>query len=308
MTWIIVIFAVAAFYAIRKAIPALLRAIAGIWKNWGSLKSNAAAKRQLAEDAADEGMAPRASVAGEKVGDAAAAVVSGVRVAWTAFIVNWKRGWNEGRARGEARRDQVPYAPTETETQAPACVPDAGDTDNEQIVHQNCRNCGQDVNAAPGLRLSGLCRPCTVDEIEAGQTEGEWVDTDPPASRTTSTTEGARTMPIETATGGEILTKDQFVKEMQALRAEQVAELEDAQAAEKHAMENNSRIEVMAASMSRLEISDQVIADVRQLADSTAAVQRLSQDRIKAAELRITAIDNALKSLDQSGQNQFFAA
>lgn len=115
-------------------------------------------------------------------------------------------------------------------------------------------------------------------------------------------------MPIETNSGGEILTKEQFVQEMEAIIQEETAELEDAQGDLKRAEEHMARIEVMAASLSNAQIDRATVEKVRIFIDSNSSRRDLARQRVAAAEQRRTNAKAALETLNASLQNTFYAA
>ena len=114
-------------------------------------------------------------------------------------------------------------------------------------------------------------------------------------------------MAIETRTGGEVLTRDQFEREMQAVIAESTAELEDAQGDARRAQQDTQRVEYMAASMSSMEIDSNTVIAVRRLVDTNSARIANARLRVSAAEQRKTAAENALQVFRAALQTQFHA-
>lgn len=165
MAWVIVIAIVAAFFAVKKGVPAAARAIGSAWRNRGengrTWAEKRRAKKQLTSDAVDSGMAPTATKAGGMAGVATGAVISGARLAFAAFLRAWREGWKEGTARAEARRNQARNTTTST---------DGTDDSATDAVDNNfkCSECGTDIRTVPGVRTASLCAACTADQLSAG--------------------------------------------------------------------------------------------------------------------------------------------
>jgi hypothetical protein len=116
-------------------------------------------------------------------------------------------------------------------------------------------------------------------------------------------------MAIETgAVSGEILTKQQFESAMKAIISEEAAEIEDANGDLKRAEEHSKQVELMAASLASAQIDADTIAAVKQFLDGSSTRMSDAQQRVANADLRKTAAENALATLQASRQNQFYSA
>lgn len=91
---------------------------------------------------------------------------------------------------------------------------------------------------------------------------------------------------IQTRTGGEVLTMDQLIAELDAITAEAASDLEDAQADAKRATEDAQRIDVMIGSLRSMDLDPQTIGEVSSLQDSASARQAAADQRAAAADAR----------------------
>jgi hypothetical protein len=200
--WVLVILAVALYFAAKAGIPAAGRAIGEAWHNRGDngriWAEKRAARKQLTSDAVDSGMAPVSTKVGGVTGVATGAVITGSRLAVAAFLRACKEGWGEGKARAKAwqaetrraenagsgddedgrgghadciatfvRGGDIVTCGKPTVRKSPYCQPhwDAWNTTEDPdggVVHSKCRTCGQ-------LPMPALdqCFECIAAEGEA---------------------------------------------------------------------------------------------------------------------------------------------
>lgn len=303
--WFIVIGIVALLFAIKVAFPALFRAIVSAWKNRGDLKAKAAAKRQLAIDGAEGGMAPTATMAGETLGDAAAAVISGTRLAFTAFLRAWKAGWHEGEGRAKERRDRHAAPAATGEADVGADEPDPPPAETETVEPPLVRPCGGWARrGAPGkpIRCTNDAEPGRLycPECKARRKE------EMASAKDDTTTEGVKPMPIETSSRGEIVTYDQFIAELDSAIVEARAEREDADVQLRTAEENLQRAELMANALAKLNLPKDVVDAVKGTKDSLASQVKAAQDRMAAADFAITQLTIALNAATNNPQRNFY--
>lgn len=118
--------------------------------------------------------------------------------------------------------------------------------------------------------------------------------------------EGKPTMPIKTATGGEITTPETLLAEVQAIRDEALAEREDAAGETARAEEDLARIDRMVASLSRIRMRQEDIGKITVMRDSADARRFAATSRAAAADLRVaqanSAVDIAAQHLQLMGQ------
>lgn len=104
-------------------------------------------------------------------------------------------------------------------------------------------------------------------------------------------------MAISTVTGGEVLTMQQLVAELQGIIEEAAADLEDAEAEQQRAVEDAARVEAMVASLSELELDPQTLSEIGALADSSEQRRSASEQRAAAAEVRLAQAQAALQGV-----------
>jgi hypothetical protein len=118
--------------------------------------------------------------------------------------------------------------------------------------------------------------------------------------------EGKPTMPIKTATGGEITTPETLLAEVQAIRDEALAEREDAIGDAARADEDLARIDRMVASLGQIRMRQEDIAKITVMRDSAAARKAAAGARAAAADLRVaqsnSAVDTAAQHIQLMGQ------
>jgi hypothetical protein len=100
------------------------------------------------------------------------------------------------------------------------------------------------------------------------------------------------TMPIQTATGGEIVDAEQFLAEAKAIVSEAAAELEDAAGDSNRAQEDFARIEKMVASLTGVRALAADIGAVAALKEPAEARAQAAKDRLSAAEQRLAIAKN----------------
>jgi hypothetical protein len=93
-------------------------------------------------------------------------------------------------------------------------------------------------------------------------------------------------MTIATATGGEILSYPQLLAELDAIVAEAHAEMEDRQAAKKRAQDDIARIDLMLASLGRLELDRESLAKIQAIAETNDLKMQLANQAADNAEHR----------------------
>ncbi|MBC9000533.1 hypothetical protein [Micromonospora aurantiaca (nom. illeg.)] len=113
------------------------------------------------------------------------------------------------------------------------------------------------------------------------------------ASDNTTTTEGGTTVPIETATGGDVRNLEQVRAELDSIIREQEAEREDAQSYLQRVMEEAKWHTDLKHWVEGYNFPDDVIGAVRDLADHT-------NGRVNAAAARIAAADGTLSDARQA--------
>jgi hypothetical protein len=132
-----------------------------------------------------------------------------------------------------------------------------------------------------------------VDQWAADQQPAEPQTADP-----ATTTEGTEPMStITSSTGGEVMTMDQLLRELNDIARDAATDLEDAQADRKRASDDSARIENMVASLTALDLDQQTLAEVGSLADSAGQRQQASDLRASAADARLAQAEAALKGV-----------
>lgn len=101
-----------------------------------------------------------------------------------------------------------------------------------------------------------------------------------------------KTMPIQTATGGEIVDAEQFMAEAKAIVSEAAAELEDASGDSNRAQEDFARIERMVGSLKKVDAMSEDIGAVAGLHEPAQARAQAAKDRLVAAEQRLAVAKN----------------
>jgi ribosomal protein L12E/L44/L45/RPP1/RPP2 len=94
------------------------------------------------------------------------------------------------------------------------------------------------------------------------------------------------TVTIQTSTGGEVLTMDQLISELDTITEEAASDLEDAQGDARRATEDAQRIDVMVASLRSMDLDEETIGQVSALQDSASARQAAADQRAAAADSR----------------------
>lgn len=330
--WVLVIVAVALYFAAKAGIPAAGRAIGEAWHNRGDngrmWAEKRAARKQLTSDAVDSGMAPVSTKVGGVTGVATGAVITGSRLAVAAFLRACKEGWGEGKARAEA---------WQTGSRAADSV-DEGDSNNPPSTERLCSECGENVRGTEGVRMSGLCAACTATRFADRKEEESGSDDDPvlrgggcscpdhaiacdnppvagsslcagcrrPAPEENTTTRGARPMPVESAVNGEIVTYDQFVASIDASLIEARSDREEAAIKVKTTEANLQITDQQAAALTKLNLPQEVVNAIKATRDSRAAKHRAAQEELKASELEITQLTIALNAATNNPQQQFY--
>jgi hypothetical protein len=125
--------------------------------------------------------------------------------------------------------------------------------------------------------------------IRIAEENNYWQDTPTdqpePLATVTPLTEGAD-MSIATVNGGEVLTLDGLIAELEAVQKEAAGDLEDAAGDADRAREDAQRVERMVASLSALELDQQTLAEVGALAEDAAARRAAAEARQAAEERR----------------------
>jgi hypothetical protein len=309
MGWEIVLFILALAFAFKLA----AKGVANAFVNRRRAKAERRDHRsQLVTEAINDGVAPRQAKAAADAAARAAVTVSSWSATWIALKNGWLDGWREGRKRGAELRDGTEPPVDIDETVAyPPFTADSSRADHEKnnectVVVGDVRDGDRFLPRLCGTPLEeGVCpihQPPTMPD-HAARVEPMKHEPEQPEPE-----KEQKTMPIESRTGGEVLTKEQYKNEIEAMIREMTAELEDAQANLQRAQEDVQRVEVMSASLASAEIDRSTVEATRALADTNADQIRLARDRITAAEIRKAQAEKCLATLDTSAQNNFYAA
>ena len=104
-------------------------------------------------------------------------------------------------------------------------------------------------------------------------------------------------MAISTISGGEVLNMQQLVAELDGIRKEAAADLEDAQAERQRAAEDASRVDAMVASLRALDVDHQTLSEIGALADSAGQRRSAAEQRAAAAEALLAQAQAALQGV-----------
>lgn len=213
-------------------------------------------------------------------GAALAGTVAAIRWGPRFLIQETRNAWNEGIERGRQKYG-VPVAEPE---------PDEQVTDPAPAAQPKCKNpgcfCQTDPNfdghededdVAPAEPASNVFPLRPVPN-----------PTPDPTSKPADTSKENH-MPIQTATGGEIVDAEQFHAEAKAIVSEAAAELEDASGDSNRAQEDFARIELMVSSLKKVQALANDIGAVSSLRDPAQARAQAAKDRLVAAEQRLAA-------------------
>jgi hypothetical protein len=197
-----------------------------------------------------------AAAAGELLAAGAAALLAGGVEAGRGAKAGWRDGWRKGRARGEAwrqRREEARQQDTERDEAAnrdTGPIPHVEKEEDQPTVQEQPAEPAADTDTAPSI----------------------------------TSTEGHEPMPTSSRTSGEVLTMEQLQEELQAIRDDAGAELEDAQADQKRARDDVTRMDNIQASLETLNLDGKTLADI-------AALGETAQLRAQAADQRAAAAD-----------------
>jgi len=104
-------------------------------------------------------------------------------------------------------------------------------------------------------------------------------------------------MAISTISGGEVLNMQQLVAELDGIRKEAAADLEDAHAEQQRAAEDASRVDAMVASLRALDVDHQTLSEIGALADSAGQRRSAAEQRAAAAEALLAQAQAALQGV-----------
>lgn len=238
------------------------------------------AAKGLADKGVAMGYGKRAKRAGVAAGALAATSVGGGRIAAHAFGRGWRLGWRLGKRRAAAwlQRQGGSAVVAGGGGAATATAPDP---------------------ATP----EGAATPATPAPATPPATPA----TPPPATpaRGIAPNTKGKPMAIETKTGGEITTRSGLIAELEAAKAEALAEHEDAAGDEKRAKEDVARVDLILASLTALKIDDETIKAVGALAETNDARVNAVKARQLAASDRLAAASTALTAVHNSAQGAF---
>lgn len=215
-----------------------------------------------------------------KLGAGIATFLTGGIQAARGFIGGWRQGWPEGRAKGvewhqrREARDAAQFA-----EQATGPIP---------YIR---REPATDVSVPDVSRPAGTE---TLTEPEPVPDRDSTAYTDP----IDTTTEGTEPMAtITSSTGGEVLTMDQLLRELNDIATDAASELEDAQADMKRAAENVTRFDNMVSSLEALDLDQATIADVGALSETAGQRAKAADLRAAAADAQLAQAETALKGV-----------
>ncbi|WP_170067863.1 hypothetical protein [Lentzea guizhouensis] len=288
-------------------------------------------KSQLVTEALDSGQAPGLARAAAKAGAKAAVTVTSWEAVWIAFRDGWRENWARGKHRGETLRMGTAERHVEEEAQmwpnqAAFCEVHLARTAADFNNLWEAGMCAEEVDyeeCPAGHLIPVFCKknPCPehlriahseivreAKEREAKELEAQADDSAEQGNSHQHQNSKENPDMIDTRTGGEVLTKEQYKTEIEAVIREATAELEDAQGDIKRAQEDVARVETMAASLVSAQIDTETVAATRKLVDTNPDRMRLARDRIAAAEGRKAAAEECLNKLNASAQNNFYAA
>lgn len=204
---------------------------------------------------------------GTKIGSGLAALCIGLPLWLTRLCQGGAAGWREGRERAKKR-----YGRTEPAT------PEQNDTDTDTDPAT------QPAPAVPA-QTPAAAQPTTTAE--------------PNAAAGTHPVQGGNPMAVATATGGEVTSVEQALAELQAIRDEAAASLEDAQADAKRSAEDAKRIETFVASLSNLKFGAPIIAGAHAMLDTAAQAATAARMRANAADQRLGQVSNLVSLMQQ---------
>jgi hypothetical protein len=209
---------------------------------------------------------------GVKLGASVATALTGGALATRGFVEGVKVGWPEGKQRGRDWWEGRGATPVET-----GFPPDAP------------------AEAAPVEPAPVPTPPAEVTELAARRepTPLRLIDSAP-------TTGGD--MAVMTATGGEVVTMQQLIAELEGIKKEAAADLEDAQADRERAKEDANRIETMVASLRSVDMDTATVGEVGALADTAGQRLAAAEQRAAAADQRAAQADAALSGVQARHQ------
>jgi hypothetical protein len=216
-----------------------------------------------------------AGVAAGLVGGVVAGVIGGVSLGVTAGVAGgrWLAGkWPEWAEARQRHRDAAQFAEQKTGP-----------------LPYIRREPASDVSVPDVSRPAGT---------EAFTDPGPDRDSTPYTDPIDTTTEGTEPMAtITSSTGGEVLTMDQLLRELNDIATDAASELEDAQADMKRAAENVTRFDNMVSSLEALDLDQATIADVGALSETAGQRAKAADLRASAADAQLAQAETALKGV-----------
>lgn len=268
------------WFILAFIIAVVVAAIHGVRSAGRAIRDRYRAKRQLAREAVDAGLAPKALSRGNKAGMAIGATITGPGLTMRALAAGLRIGWRAGRRWVWRRRARARIDRRNAERAAATATATATAT----------------TTTAPASP------PPTAHPVSDRPVAGR-----PRRATSTATTGGTTTVPIETKTNGEIRTREQLEQELKATVAEATAELEDTQAAMQAIDDEAKRVDAIAASLVEFEIDTATRTAVMGIVDPTHRQKAAHQERLAAADLKRAAAQNALDTFLAAKQTKFHA-
>jgi len=220
----------------------------------------------------------KAASAGVKVGAAVATGLTGAALTGRGFVAGVKQGWPEGKQKGQDwwEKRGTGKSPEPTEVEPATAEPYQPSPAYQNVLDQ--------VETKHGPTEAARWRG-EVEEIHA---RGE-----------IPTTTGGGGMAIMTNTGGEVLSMQQLIGELEGIKKEAAADMEDAHADKQRAEEDAKRIELMLSSLQRLDLDSQTLQEVGALRETAGQRKAAAEQRASAADARMSQASAALQGVQQ---------
>jgi hypothetical protein len=260
MGWELVYFLFALWFAAKFGASAL----------WGAFlerrRANAerkAHKSQLVTEAIESGVAPKAA---KEAADKAARVAVTVSTRVVVLIAArdaWVKGWQEGWKRGIEKRDGIKPANSAPDADQPQI------STGEELPENRANSGGEKEDGEK--EADSTTRP----EHENGSNRCQPHE---------NSTDRESNMTIESKTGGEVHSLAQLLTELDAIKAEASAELEDAQANSARKGERVQHIDTLVASLRHLRVDEATVGAVQALQEPFQRSKDLADSQAASAE------------------------
>lgn len=312
MGWEIVLFVFAIAFALKVGAKALVNAFKNRWRAQAERKAH---KSQLVTAAIEAGVAPKEAKAAADAAARAAVTVSTWAAIRIAALRGWREGWKEGKRRGAELRDgtqpadepdsstggQPQEQPSGAEradqepSQAALCNIHFTRTERlhqELVVYHRCVEIINHTKCPVGHEIPQFCEQ----------------PVDLPSDRKCAfhkpkTQEKGKVMTIETRAGGEVHSLAQLLTELDAIKAEAAAELEDAQANSKRKHERVQHIDTLVASLRTMKVDEATVGAVQALQEPFQQSKVLADNQATSADHEL-ALATAARETAQRNHGQ----